>query len=177
MGAGDLYSFIDYHFLHVAAQARYMSLCRCEVIIHRYYRSLFDKSHREDVLCSPSLMGWQEVFRAEYLLKLVCKASEGRAACIAIIRDHHRSKLPVAHGVDSAVCEHVKEDILVLQQECVVACLFYRLSPAFDRYEIQTLDYPDLMQLKRDVLTGIELYFRHVFPFSLSLGNASAHVK
>ena len=122
-------------------------------------------------------MGGEEVLRPEYLLELVGKAGECGTSGVAVVRDHHSRELPVAHGIDSAVREHVKEDVLVLEKEGVVPGFPYRFRSPLDRNQVQLLDYPDLMQLKRNAFPHVELYFWHNCPLLHSLGHAVSAVK
>ena len=110
----DLYALIDNKLLNASSESCDMGLSCREMVVHRNDGSLLDKCHRKDVLSCPSLMGRKEIISIEYLLEFICKPSESSASRITVICDHHRCKLPVTHGINAAICEHIKKDILIL---------------------------------------------------------------
>jgi len=103
----------------------------------------------------------QEEVEAEDLAQLLVETRVGGAAGVAVVGDQHGRLLPVAHGVDAAVGEHVEEDVFVLEQEGVVARLVHRLMPVLDRPQVQLLHDAHLVHLQGDPLTAEHPYLRH----------------
>ena len=109
----------------------------------------------------------EQELRAEYLMHLVLEPRERRAAGVAVVADEHGGRLAVAHRVDAGICEHVEEDVLILQQEGVVARLGDGRGAALDGLQVQLLHHAHLVQLEGDVHAGVEFDVGH-FLLSLS---------
>ena len=124
-----------------------MGLCCREMIVHRYHGSGLHESHCKDILSRPALMCRKKILGAEDFLKFVRQPCECGRACIAVIGNHHRSQLSVAHGIHSAVCEHIKINVFVFEQKGVVTCFSHGSGPLFDRHKIKLLHNPDLVKL------------------------------
>src|SRR5699024_5909574 len=114
-----------------------------------------------DVLAGAALVRGEEELCAEYLVYLVLQPREGRAARVTVVTYEHGGSLAVAHRVDAGIRQHVKENILVLEQEGVVARLCYGLGAAFNGMEVQLLHHAHLVQLEGDVHTGEEFDVGH----------------
>ena len=147
--------------LHPAAETGDVRLRRGEVEVHRHHVAGLYEGHGEDVLAGAALVGGQQELRAEYLMHLVLEPCEGRAARVAVVADEHCSGLLIAHGVNTGVGKHVKEDVLVFEQEGVVARLGYGLGATLHRLEVQLLHHAYLVQLEGDVVSGKELDVGH----------------
>src|SRR5699024_1148913 len=111
-----------------------------EVEVHRHDVAGFHEGHGQDVLAGAALVRGEEKLRAEYLVYLVLQPREGRAARVTVVTYEHGGSLAVAHRVDAGIRQHVKENILVLEQEGVVARLCYGLGAAFNGLEVQNED-------------------------------------
>ena len=69
---------------------------------------------------------------------------------VGVVRLHHRRLLAVAHGVDAAVAQHVKKNVLVAEKIEIVRCFLDADEPLFDREQVQLLHDPHLMAFERD---------------------------
>ena len=158
-------TLVDDDLLDASANARDVRLSGGEVEIHRHHAAGLNERLGNDALAGASLMGGEEIFRAEQLADLGLQTIVGCAAGVAVVRGHHRGCLLVAHGVYTAVGEHVQKDILVAQQKCVVARFGHRLLPRFHRQEVKFLHYAHLVHFKGELLARKEFYFAHSLGF------------
>ena len=161
--ARGLYALVAEQLGHGAAEAGDVRLGRGEVEVHRHHVAGLHEGDGEDVLAGAALVGGEEEVRAEELVHLGLQPVEGRAAGVAVVADEHRGGLAVAHAVDAGVGQHVEEDVLVLEQEGVVARLGDGLGAALHGLEVQLLHHAHLVQLEGDVHTGEEFDVRHCF--------------
>ena len=161
VGADHFQTLVGNDLLHHAAIERDVRLGGGEVIVHRYHRTLRYQCLREDVLAGTALVRGQEVIHAEDLVQLALQARVGGAAGVAVIGNHHGGLLLVAHGVHAAVGQHVHEDILVLQQEGVVACFGDRREALLHRNEIEFLHNANLVHFERNLFAAEEFDVCH----------------
>ncbi len=148
-----------HEFLHRTAQSCDMSLGGGEVEVHQCHHTGLHESLSEDVLAGTSLVGWQHVLCTEHLFHRSLHTIEGLGACIGIVSLHHGTKLQVAHGVDTRVGQHIHIDVLVLEQEGVVACLLNLLESVLHWQKRELLYHSYLVHFEWHlVLTLIEFY-------------------
>ena len=159
--------------LHGAAETGDVCLGRGEVEVHQRHHAGLHERLGEDVLAGSSLVGGQHVLRAEHLLHSRLHAVEGLGAGIGIVGLHHRPELQIGHGVHTRVGEHVHVNILVLQEEGVVACLLYLLQTVLNGQKRELLYHSHLVHFEWHlVLTLIEFYCHFwffVFRFDCSI--------
>ena len=138
-----------------------MRLRRGEVEVHRDNVARLDKSHGDDVLAGSALVSGQEVFCAEYFAHFVFKFGKGRAARVTVVGDEHGGLLPVAHGVDAAVGQHIHIYVFVLKQKCVVSRLGNAFEPFFHRRKIEFLHDTHFVHFQRDLFSAEKFHVCH----------------
>ena len=88
---------------------------------------------------------------------------------------HHRGKLIVAHGICTAVCQHIEIYVLRAETECVETCLLHRIETTLYGNEVKFLDYAHLVQLEWNITTLVKFYLTHdKFVYVLSVMSLSA---
>ncbi len=90
-----------------------------KMIIHGDDVARLNESTANDILGTPSLVCREEVFFPKHVLYCFLQFVKTLRSGIGIVGLHHRGKLVVAHGIGSAVCEHVQENISGGQLKCV----------------------------------------------------------
>ena len=148
-------------FLDQATIQRDVRLGGGEMVVHRHHRTFADQHLRQDVFTGTALVCRQEIVHAEDFLELAFQAGVRGAAGVAVVGNHHGRHLLVAHGVDTAVGEHVHEHIGILEQKGVVAGFRHRCQAPLNRRQIQLLNDADLVHFERKRLRAVELHFRH----------------
>ena len=78
---------------------------------------------------------------------------------------HHGGQLQVAHGVGSAVGQHVQIDIGRIHAVSIESALLQGLQSFFDRQEPNLLHDTRTVELQGDIYASVELYFRHFYTF------------
>ncbi len=116
----------------------------------------------QQMLAGPALVGGEEIAGAEDFLTFLFQTGKRLGTCVAVVRDQHGGLLPVAHGVHSAVREHIQEHILVLQEKGVVTCFLQGLQAPFHRHQLDLLHNLGLVHFHGDLLTAEQLDFGHV---------------
>ncbi|OPY90664.1 MAG: hypothetical protein A4E72_00547 [Syntrophus sp. PtaU1.Bin208] len=104
----------------------------------------------EEMLGGPSLMNRQGVLEPEDLLDHIGQFHEACGAGIGVVGNHHGGKLVVAHGIRSAVRQHIQENILRLQEKSVIAHGPQTLQALCSRKEINLLYDLHAMHFHRD---------------------------
>lgn len=91
-----------------------------EMHVHRHDATGAHEHLRQEMLTGPALMCRQGELEPDQLVHLLLQPDEGFTAGIAVIGDEHGRLLTIAHGIDTAIRQHVQEDIPILQQKSVV---------------------------------------------------------
>ena len=97
-----------------------MALGGVEVSIARNDMPFLHQIGEQHVLGSTSLMGGDDILRAEETLHHLLELIERRCACIALVAQHHGRPLAVAHGTGARVGETVDVHLFGLQHKYVV---------------------------------------------------------
>ena len=95
-------------------------------------------------------MGGQAVLDAEQLLQLGTHLEKGLRSGIGVVRHQHGGLLPVGHGVDAGIRQHVQENIPVVQLEGVEPRLPHLVQPLLRGQQVQLLDDLYLVHLHGD---------------------------
>ncbi len=133
IGAGNAVCLVDGCFHHTAAAENDMGLGGRKVIIHGHDSAGFDKNLGQDMFAGSALVSREEILRSKQFRAFGFQPGEGLGTGVAVVGFHHRRQLPVAHGVHTAVGEHVQIDVAVFQQKCVAARVLHSLQAFFDR--------------------------------------------
>ena len=145
-----LQTLLLHQLLHAAAQTGDVGLGGGEVVVHDDAVSRLDKPGGQNILTGAALMGGQAVLDAEQLLQFCLHFVEGLRSGVGVVGHQHGGLLPVRHGVDAGIRQHIQKDILVVQLEGIEPGVLYLLQPLFRRQQVQLLDNFHLVHLHGD---------------------------
>ena len=136
-----------------------------EVIVHRHHVSRLQERPHDHILCGTALMRRHHITLAQHVKYCLLQPFEGLAAGVGIVGPHHGGQLQVAHGVGSAVGQHVQVDIGRIHAVSIESALLQGLKSFIYRQEPHLLHYTRTVELQGDIYASVELYFRHFYIF------------
>ena len=142
-------TLLVYQLYHLTAASCNVRLGGGKVKVHNGHGTWFHKSLGKNVLAGTSLVGREQIVCAKHLLHGGLKTVEGLATGISIISNVHGCCLAVRHGIHTRIGEHIKIDILVLQQESIASCLLDGTQTVLNRQKVQFLNYAYLVHFQR----------------------------
>ena len=145
-----LQTLLLHQLLHAAAQTGDVGLGGGEVVVHDNAVAGLDEPGGQNVLAGAALMGGQAVLDAEQFLQLGLHLVEGLRSGVGVVGHQHGGLLPVGHGVDAGIRQHIQKDILVVQLEGVESGVLHLLQPLFRGQQVQLLDDLHLVHLHGD---------------------------
>ena len=161
VGTGDFDSCRRDELFDRSPVARDVRPCGGEVVVHWHDRTRCHQRLREDVFTGAALVCGQKIRQAKNLLQFVFQTRVGGTAGIAVVGNQHRCLLLVAHGIDTAIGEHVHENVLVLQQESIVACRADGGETLLHGRKMQLLHNAHLVHLQWELLVAKKFDLGH----------------
>ena len=134
-----------------------------EVIVHRHHISRLQERPHDHILCGTALMRRHHITLAQHVKYCLLQPFEGLAAGVGIVGPHHGGQLQVAHGVGSAVGQHVQIDIGRIHAVGIESALLQGLVSLIYGKEPHLLDYPGPVKLQGYIYACVEFDFRHLF--------------
>ena len=117
-----------------------------EMVVHGDYVPRLQERPHDYVLSGAALMRGHHITLAEHIEYGLLEPFERLAAGVCIVGPHHGGQLQVAHGVGSAVGQHVQVDIRRI-------------------HEPHLLHDTRTVELQGNIYASVELYFRHFYIF------------
>ena len=145
-----LQTLLLHQLLHAAAQTGDVGLGGGEVVVHDDAVAGLDEPGGQDILAGAALVGGQAVLDAEQLLQLGLHLVEGLRSGVGVVGHQHGGLLPVGHGVDAGVRQHIQKDILVVKLEGVEPGGLHPLQPLLRGQQLKLLDDLYLVHLPGD---------------------------
>lgn len=100
--------------------------------------------------------GRAEGIFAEYVFHSLFQAVKALGAGIGVVRTEHGGDLVVAHRVDAGIRQHVQINVIRAELEGVETRFPCGFQAALHGNEVQLLDYADLVQFQRNLLSIVK---------------------
>lgn len=100
--------------------------------------------------------GRAEGIFAEYVFHSLFQAVKALGAGIGVVRTEHGGDLVVAHCVDAGIRQHVQINVIRAELEGVETRFPCGFQAALHGNEVQLLDYADLVQFQRNLLSIVK---------------------
>ena len=145
---------------------------RCsELEVHRHDRARLHIGKREHMLTGPALVNGKEIVLVEYLFYLFAESAIGHAPCIGVVPYHHRAKLLIRHGINSAVGKHIQIAVVRLHTIGIKPRAAYRLHPLLHRKDGGFLNDAYLVHFQRKCFSFVVADFTHYIATFLDIGS------
>ena len=136
-----------------------------EMVVHGNYVPGPEEGPHDYVLSGASLMRGHYIALAEHIEYGLFEALERLAAGVGVIGPHHCGQLKVAHGIGTAVGQHVHIHVSRIHAVCIESALFQGFQSFVYRQELYLLHDTRAMKLQWNIYAGVESYFWHFYIF------------